>query len=142
MVYNEFNFLRRKRAVEPLGIELISLNDLKCEIRDVVENGNTPLENAQIKAKAYYDAFQIPVFSCDSGLYFDELEEREQPGIFIRRVNGQVLSDEEMIQYYSELAKTHGGKMIGRYRNFISVNTTSKKKRGFSARFFIKGNIK
>ena len=99
-----------RRAVEPLGIELISLNDLKCEIPDVVENGNTPLENAQIKAKAYYDAFQIPVFSCDSGLYFDELEEREQPGIFIRRVNGQVLSDEEMIQYYSELAKRMGVK--------------------------------
>ena len=51
------------------------------------ENGKTPLENAEIKAKAYYEAFQMPVFSCDSGLYFDELQEEEQPGLHVRRIN-------------------------------------------------------
>ena len=34
----------------------------------VKEDGNTPLENARLKAMVYYEAFQIPVFSCDSGL--------------------------------------------------------------------------
>ncbi len=108
-----------KAAVEPLGIELISLNDLEREIPFIIEAGKTPLENAEIKATAYYEAFQMPVFSCDSGLYFDELTEEEQPGIHVRRRNGRELTDDEMIQYYSSLAEKHGGKITGRYRNAI-----------------------
>ena len=61
----------------------------------------------------------MPVFSCDSGLYFDELTEDEQPGIHVRRINGKVLSDDEMIQFYASLATQHGGKITGRYRNAI-----------------------
>ena len=108
-----------ENAVRDLGIELISLNDLNCELPNIIENGKTPLENAKIKANAYYAAFHIPVFSCDSGLYFEELKEEEQPGLHVRRVNDRELSDEEMIEYYSSLAKKHGGKLTGRYRNAI-----------------------
>lgn len=63
----------------------------------------------------------MPVFSCDSGLYFDELEDEEQPGIHVRRVYGKELNDDEMIAYYSSLAENHGGKLIGRYRNAICL---------------------
>lgn len=108
-----------KEAVKTLGIDIISLKDLECEIPLVKESGETPLENAQIKAEAYYDAFHMPVFSCDSGLYFDELEDEEQPGIHVRRVNGKELNDDEMILHYSALADRHGGKLTGRYRNAI-----------------------
>lgn len=108
-----------ENAVRDLGIELISLNDLNCELPVIVENGKTPLENAEIKARAYYEAFHMPVFSCDSGLYFDELSDEEQPGIHVRRVNGRELSDEEMTEYYASLARKHGGKLTGRYRNAI-----------------------
>ena len=108
-----------ENAVRDLGIELISLNDLNCELPVIVENGKTPLENAEIKARAYYETFHMPVFSCDSGLYFDELSDEEQPGIHVRRVNGRELSDEEMTKYYASLARKHGGKLTGRYRNAI-----------------------
>ena len=64
-------------AVKSLDIELIGLNELGCELPCINELGLTPLENAEIKAKAYYEAFHMPVFSCDSGLYFDELKEEE-----------------------------------------------------------------
>lgn len=108
-----------KCAVNSLNIELIGLNDLDSELPYINENGNTPLENAEIKAKTYYEIFLMPVFSCDSGLYFDELKEEEQPGIHVRRINGKELSDDEMIQYYASLAKQYGGKITGRYRNAI-----------------------
>ena len=85
----------------------------------IEECGRTPLENAEIKARAYFEAFHMPVFSCDSGLYFDELTDEEQPGIHVRRVNGKELNDDEMIQYYSTLAGKYGGKITGRYRNAI-----------------------
>lgn len=67
-------------AVKSLDIELIHLNELDRKLPCINENGHTPLENAEIKAKAYYKAFHMPVFSCDSGLYFDELIEEEQRG--------------------------------------------------------------
>ena len=108
-----------KNAVKDLDIELIGLNDVGSDLPNINENGTTPLENAEIKARAYYEAFHMPVFSCDSGLYFDEVNEKEQPGIHVRRINGQELSDDEMIQYYASLAERYGGKITGRYRNAI-----------------------
>lgn len=108
-----------EKAVKQLGIELIGLNDLDSELPSINECGESPLENAEIKARAYYEAFHMPVFSCDSGLYFDEITEEEQPGIHVRRVNGKELNDDEMIQHYAVLSRKYGGKITGRYRNAI-----------------------
>jgi 8-oxo-dGTP diphosphatase len=108
-----------EKSVEQLDIEVIGLNDLNTELPVINESGETPLENAEIKARTYFETYHIPVFSCDSGLYFDELSEEEQPGIHVRRVNGKELSDDEMIQHYASLAEKHGGKITGRYRNAI-----------------------
>lgn len=116
---NKAKLQAMKTAVKSLDIELIGLGDVNSELPDICENGKTPLENAEKKARAYYKAFHMPVFSCDSGLYFDELKEEEQPGIHVRRINGRELNDDEMIQYYSSLAEQNGGKITGRYRNAI-----------------------
>ena len=104
-----------------LGIELIGLNDLKVKgytIPKVLENGDTPLENARLKALAYYEAFGMPVFSCDSGLYFDNVPDEVQPGVHVRNIKGKCLSDEEMIEYYSGLVKKYGN-LVARYKNAI-----------------------
>ena len=72
-----------KKRLEILGIELTGLNDLKekgAVIPEVCEDGKTPLENARQKAIAYYNEFHMPVFSCDSGLYFDNVPDEIQPG--------------------------------------------------------------
>lgn len=108
-----------KRITEVLGIEIIGLKDVNQPLPHIEESGKNPLENAKMKAEAYYKAFSMPVFSCDSGLYFDNIEEALQPGTHIRRVNGKELTDEEMIEYYSGLAKSHDDRLIGRYRNAI-----------------------
>jgi 8-oxo-dGTP diphosphatase len=110
-----------KSRLQQLDIELIGLNDLGAEgknIPEVVEDGDTPLENARLKALAYYETFQIPVFSCDSGLYFDNVPDEVQPGVHVRNINGKCLSDDEMIDYYSGLVKRYGN-LVARYRNAI-----------------------
>lgn len=107
-----------RNRLEQLDIELIGLNDLRVEgknVPEVKEDGNTPLENARLKAMVYYEAFQIPVFSCDSELYFDNVPDEVQPGVHVRNVNGKCLSDDEMIDYYSGLGKTYGN-LVARYR--------------------------
>lgn len=118
---NPAKFDTRKSRLEPLEIELLSLNDLKAEgrvIPNVPEDGNTPLENARQKALAYYEAFHMPVFSCDSGLYFDQVPSHIQPGVHVRNVNGVRLSDDEMIAYYTGLVRQYGT-LTARYKNAI-----------------------
>lgn len=110
-----------KRRLEQLHIELVGLNDLKAEgiaVPVVLENGKTPLENARQKAIAYYEAFHMPVFSCDSGLYFDNVPDEIQPGVHVRTVNGKSLSDEQMLSYYAGLAKKYGN-LTAKYKNAI-----------------------
>lgn len=112
-----------QRRVEKLNIKLISLKEIKeqgMEIPNVIEDGTTPLENARKKAKAYFEAFRMPVFSCDSGLFFDNVPEEIQPSVHVRTVNGMYLTDEEMIEYYSGLAKTYGD-LVARYKNAICL---------------------
>lgn len=102
-----------------LDIELVSLNDMTGDIPDVEETGDTPLENAQLKARAYFKAFGMPVFSCDSGLYFDSLPEFS-PKVHVRNIGGKCLSDDEMIAYYGGLAAKYGD-IVARYRNAICL---------------------
>ncbi len=119
--WNSAKLSSMKDRLEILGIELTGLNDLKekgAVIPEVHEDGKTPLENARQKATAYYNAFHMPVFSCDSGLYFDNVPDEIQPGVHVRRVNGISLSDEQMIEYYAGLVKQYGN-LTARYKNAI-----------------------
>lgn len=112
-----------RSRLRELNIELLSLNDMRESgyvIPHVPEEGNTPLENARQKAMAYYEAFRIPVFSCDSGLYFDNAPDEIQPGVHVRTVAGKYLTDEEMMEYYAGLAKRYGN-LTARYKNAICL---------------------
>ena len=115
---NEGKILAMKRTLKPLGISLKGLKDLECEIPHVKETGNSPLENARQKARAYYQAFHIPVFSCDTGLYFENIPEEFQPGIYVRRPLGYEMSDEQMTEYYRGLAVRFCD-LRSQYRNAI-----------------------
>ena len=98
------------------GILLKSLKDIDIKI-DVDENGKTAIENATIKAKAYYDATKITTMAMDDTMYIKGIPEDNQPAFFVRRINGKRLNDEEMIEYYSKLAKEYGtnGLLTGRW---------------------------
>lgn len=110
-----------RTVADDLGFELAGLCDLdgSTVLPKIDESGKDPLENARIKAEAYYGALHMPVFSCDSGLFFDGLPDDLQPGTHIRRVGGRELTDEQMTEYYAELSHRHGGKLIARYVNAI-----------------------
>lgn len=109
----------RSRLAE-LDMEIVGLRDMPGEVPEVEEDGQTPLENARKKALAYYKAFGLPVFSCDSGLYFENASEEVQPGVHVRTVNGKYLTDEEMLEHYTGLAKQYGD-LRARYHNAICL---------------------
>ena len=97
-------------------IKVLTLEDININV-EVEENGSTAVENALIKARAYAKETSLPVFAMDDTLYIDNIPDDKQPGLFVRRVNGKKLNDEEMIEYYSNLAKEYGtnGLLTGRW---------------------------
>lgn len=119
------NASKAKRFKDKLlknNIEIITINDLAEKI-SVEENGKDAIENALIKARAYSEIENIPVFAMDDNLYIDDVPEEKQPGMYVRRVNGKRLSDDEMIEYYSSLAHEYGkeGKLTCRWVYGIAV---------------------
>lgn len=119
--HNPAKIRSMREDLSGLDIKIIGLTELAGRLYIPDEAGNSPLENARAKAKAYYEQLKRPVFSCDSGLYFDGLADKFQPGVHIRRVNGNELDDECMIAYYSHLAAQHGGRLTAYYRNAICL---------------------
>lgn len=109
-----------RRKLSTLPIEIVGLKDMEEKIPDIEETGSTLLENAQIKAKAYYEAFGIPVFSCDTSLRFvgENFPQELQPGMHTRRISGREYTDEEMIAYYRRLIQRYG-EQRARYENAI-----------------------
>ena len=61
------------------NIELITIKDLQINLH-VEENGKNAIENAYIKAKAYYDKTGITTIGMDNNLFIEELPEEKQPG--------------------------------------------------------------
>lgn len=125
---NPAKFAAMKRRLEPLGIELYSLNDMKqkgMHVPQVEETGNTPLENACIKAQAYYEAFQMPVFSCDSGLYFEGAAAKEEPGVHVRTQGGVSLTDAQVSRRMIDLVRKYGT-ITAYYRHAICMIVDEK----------------
>ena len=104
---NESKAKRFKKDLLRKNIKIITINDIK-KIKDIEENGKDAVENALIKARAYSNLLDIPVFAMDDNLYIDGIPEDKQPGMYVRRVNGKRLNDDEMIEYYSSLAHSYG----------------------------------
>ena len=92
------------------GIELLTINDIDVKIQ-VNENGKNAIENACIKAKAYYDATNITTIGMDNNLFIDNLPEEKQSGTHVRRINGKELNDIGMIEHYTNLVRENGGKL-------------------------------
>ena len=109
------------------NIKVLSLSDLDIDL-DVEENGNTAIENALIKARAYYNETKLPVMAMDDTLYLERVPNNLQPGMYVRRVNGKRLSDDEMIEHYSSLADKYGdnGKITARWIYGMAIINNGK----------------
>lgn len=122
---NEGKIQVMRRALAPLGIKLKGLKDMGREIPPVQETGASPLENARLKAGAYYQVYRVPVFSCDTGLYFEGIPEEFQPGLYVRRPLGYEMPDQELTEYYSRLAERFGP-FRAQYRNAVCFYKSSE----------------
>lgn len=124
---NETKAKRFSKGLYERGIEVITLKDINEDI-EVDENGKDAIENALIKARAYSRITNIPVFAMDDNLYLENVPEEKQPGMYVRRVNGKRLNDEEMIEHYTNLVRLYGtnGKLTCRWVYGMAVINKGK----------------
>ena len=98
-------------------------NEIKI---NVIEDGQTQEENAEKKAKQYYDEYikyigkrGFAIISTDEALYIDGLKDDEQPGMYVRRLNkakADRATDEEVLSNYTEIVRKLGGEVKARWK--------------------------
>lgn len=113
------NESKKKRFYNKLlekNIEIETLKDLNINL-DIEENGSDAVENALIKARECAKLTGMTTMAMDDTLYLENVPEDMQPGMYVRRVNGKRLSDEEMIEHYISLVQKYGidGKLAARW---------------------------
>lgn len=103
-----------EKAFAGLKVKLLSLADF-ADAPDAVEDGDTFMENALIKAR-FYSAFTgKPCLADDSGLEVDDL--KGAPGVYSARYAGENASDAENNAFLiSELKRVHSKKSRARFR--------------------------
>lgn len=91
---------------EDLLYEILSLADIEIDIPDLIEDGKTFADNAKLKIihtrkhlkNTKYESSII--ITDDSGMAIDALN--GEPGVKTRRWNGNVMSDQELMDYCLE----------------------------------------
>ena len=102
---NNINKLKEIRKIL-VDYEIKSLKDVNLNI-DIEEDGKTFYENAYKKAKAIYEASNIPIIADDSGLCIDILD--GFPGVMTHRFLGEGKSDIDRNNALIEMMKKYSG---------------------------------
>ncbi len=102
------------KAIIGNRFELLSMNDIGF-YDDIVEDADTFIGNALIKARTIYNKYKINCLADDSGLVVESLN--NEPGVYSARYAGEPTNHENNIQ--KVLAKLNSIK--NRNAKFISV---------------------
>lgn len=81
-----------QRILTPMGIEVVTGDDLGIELSDVEETGTTFEENSLLKAQCGCDESGLPCVADDSGIAVDFLG--GAPGVYSARYSGEPCDDE------------------------------------------------
>jgi XTP/dITP diphosphohydrolase len=114
---NNPNKIAEVKALLPLGIELLSLEDINCK-EELPENSDTLEDNAAQKAFYVYDNYGYNCFADDTGLEIDSLDGR--PGVYSARYAGPECKAEDNIQKVLQEMKAEDNRDAS-FRTIISL---------------------
>ena len=109
-----------KTELEKHGMEIYTLREkhVDCEVD---ETGKTAIENAILKAKAYYEQTHLKTIAIDDTLYIEGVTDEEQPGAKVRRIGGIERTDDEMLSYYTALARKYGSRLTANWVKGVAI---------------------
>lgn len=106
---------REIRAVLEVAAPWVELLERPAEVPDVVEDGETLLDNARLKARALVSATGEGAVADDTGLEVDALD--GAPGVRTARFAGEGATDAENVaKLLADLAGVGGGRRTARFR--------------------------
>ncbi|WP_026892153.1 RdgB/HAM1 family non-canonical purine NTP pyrophosphatase [Lacrimispora aerotolerans] len=110
---NEGKMREIREILKDLGMKILSMKEAGADL-NIVEDGSTFLENAEIKAKAVWEKTGGIVLADDSGLVIDCLN--GEPGIYSARYMGEDTSYEIKNQnLLNRAAKARGDERSARF---------------------------
>ena len=110
---NEGKMREIREILKDLGMKILSMKEAGADL-NIVEDGSTFLENAEIKARAVWEKTGGIVLADDSGLVIDCLN--GEPGIYSARYMGEDTSYEIKNQnLLNRAAKARGGERSARF---------------------------
>lgn len=130
--------VRYKRFFNSENINIYTCQDLGIDLPLVDEDSDLEEQNADEKARKYYNSLiksevELPKgrwlsMGVDTGLYFNGVGRKEQPGPHVKGIAGAGVFREtqeeafaKMATYYSALAKKYGGKLNGYFSDAYSL---------------------
>ena len=119
---NVFKISVVKAAIQGLSIELLTPTALNLALQ-VAENGQTTLQNAELKAKAYFEQVKLPTLAIDGGLWVEKFSAEQQPGAWVKRPRGGVenASDEEVLELYLRELQKVGGESLCTWEGSLAL---------------------
>jgi thioredoxin reductase len=141
--HNPSKVARMRKFLACQSVDVKSPNELGLESFEVDENGESEMDNAQLKATAFYAQYKIACIALDSGLYFDGVTDEEQPGRHIQRVAGAGLGEDDqtrfelMTKHYIALAKKYGGALPGYFLDAYALFDGKEYITGTAKRHFV-----
>ncbi|MEI0580642.1 RdgB/HAM1 family non-canonical purine NTP pyrophosphatase [Brachyspira pilosicoli] len=90
---NKHKLIEIQNIFKDSAKEILSMPE---DIGEIIENGNTFIENSLIKARAVYNHTKLPSLADDSGICINALN--GEPGIYSARYGGENLGYKEKMQ--------------------------------------------
>lgn len=135
ILFATHNPAKVKRFLENVTLydcRLVAPQDLDLPKIDPKEDGKNELENAKIKATAYFDIAKLPCISLDTGFYIKGLKDTQQPGKHVQRIAGVLEGDTDekrfakMSKYYINIANNFGGEVEAYFKDVFCVYNGSR----------------
>lgn len=109
---------RYRNLLQSLGqdLKIYTPKDFGLENIQPVENGKTLAENAEIKARAYFEKVPLPILANDTGFWSEEEGFIQEPKrIALVGKDETTLTKEEiaeaLLKFWKGIATKHGGKV-------------------------------
>jgi leucyl-tRNA synthetase len=137
------NLSKIKRLEDFVKLKNVSFTTPTPDLYEVniIENGETEVENAEVKAIGFYNLQKNvinPTLGQDTGIYFDGVPDSNQPGKNTKKIAGVTETDKEevvfekMTNFYKNLVEKYGkngeleGYFLDAYALFDGVKSYTK----------------
>ena len=116
--HNQDKCAELKTILGDMNLKLVTLNEFP-KIGEIIEDGNTLIENALIKARTVYNITKLPSIADDTGLEVDALN--GAPGIYSARFAGENCSYSDNVnKLLKKMEKTPENKRSARFCTAIA----------------------